>query len=250
MFDSDPLSAIDAIAAAQRLAFAPLAFHAASVMRDRGVLAALAKAGADGLAIDEVAATTGLSPYAARVLLEAGLGMRIVWRRGDRFHLGKVGHFLLNDEMTRVNFDFSRDVCYAAAARTWTRPCRRALRAACSRSARGQRSTRASRCCPSRRGAAGSRSIISIPTRRFPRPAIGSPRAPPARLLDVGCNYRQVGADVPRAPSADRRSGWPTCRSSSTPRARTCTRPGCSNAHAGIRSICSTPMRRCRAATT
>ena len=116
MFDSDPLSAIDAVAAAQQLAFAPLAFHAASVMRDRGVLAALADAAPAGLDLDGVAAATGLSAYAVRVLLEAGLGMRVVWRRDDRFHLGKVGHFLLNDEMTRVNFDFSRDVCYAAAA--------------------------------------------------------------------------------------------------------------------------------------
>ena len=117
MFDTDPLSAIDAVAAAQQLAFAPLAFHAASVMRDRGVLAALSEAAPHGLGCDEVAEATGLSPYAVRVLLEAGLGMRVVWRREDRFHLGKVGHFLLNDEMTRVNFDFSRDVCYGAAAR-------------------------------------------------------------------------------------------------------------------------------------
>jgi len=117
MFDTDPLSAIDAVAAAQQLAFAPLAFHAASVMRDRGVLAALSEAAPHGLGCDEVAEATGLSPYAVRVLLEAGLGMRVVWRREDRFHLGKVGHFLLNDEMTRVNFDFSRDVCYSAAAR-------------------------------------------------------------------------------------------------------------------------------------
>ena len=117
MFDTDPLSAIDAVAAAQQLAFAPLAFHAASVMRDRGVLAALSEAAPHGLGCDEVAEATGLSPYAVRVLLEAGLGMRVVWRRDDRFHLGKVGHFLLNDEMTRVNFDFSRDVCYGAAAR-------------------------------------------------------------------------------------------------------------------------------------
>ena len=116
MFESDPLSAIDAIAAAQQLAFAPLAFHAASVLRDRGVLVALSEAAPQGLGVDEVAAATGLSTYAARVLLEAGLGMRVVWRRDERFHLGKVGHVLLNDEMTRVNFDFSRDVCYAAAA--------------------------------------------------------------------------------------------------------------------------------------
>jgi len=41
MFDEDPLSALEAITAAQHLAFAPLAFQAALVMRDRGILAAL-----------------------------------------------------------------------------------------------------------------------------------------------------------------------------------------------------------------
>lgn len=116
MFDSDPLSALDALTAAQRLAFAPLAFHATSVMRDRGVLAALSRAAPHGMALDEVASTTGLSDYATRVLLEAGLGLHVVWRRDERFFLGKLGHFLLNDEMTRINFDFSRDVCYQAAA--------------------------------------------------------------------------------------------------------------------------------------
>jgi SAM-dependent methyltransferase len=116
MFDKDPLSALEAITAAQRLAFAPLAFQATSALRDRGVLAALAQAVPAGLRIDDVAETTGLSVYAARVLLEAGLGLHIVWRRDERFHLGKLGHFLLEDEMTRVNFDFARDVCYQAAA--------------------------------------------------------------------------------------------------------------------------------------
>ena len=115
-FDKDPMTALGALAAAQRLAFAPLAFHATASLRDRGVLAALSAAGVEGLTLDEVSATTGLSTYAARVLLEAGLGLHIVWRSDERFHLGKVGHYLLNDEMTRVNFDFSRDVCYRAAA--------------------------------------------------------------------------------------------------------------------------------------
>jgi hypothetical protein len=116
MFDKDPLTAFEAITAAQHLAFAPLAFQATSVLRDRGVLAALAEAVPDGLGIADVAATTGLSVYASRVLLEAGLGLHIVWRRDERFHLGKLGRFLLEDEMTRVNFDFTRDVCYQAAA--------------------------------------------------------------------------------------------------------------------------------------
>jgi len=116
LFEQDTLSALEAITAAQRLAFAPLAFHATAVMRDRGVLLALSKAGPVGLGLDEVAAASGLSVYAARVLLEAGLGLHLVWRQEEQFHLGKVGYFLLNDEMTRVNFDFSRDVCYGAAA--------------------------------------------------------------------------------------------------------------------------------------
>ncbi|HEY6087938.1 MAG TPA: class I SAM-dependent methyltransferase [Burkholderiaceae bacterium] len=118
MFDKDHLSALEAITAAQHLAFAPLAFQAASVMRDRGVLAALAQAAPDGLGIADVSLQTALPAFAARVLLEAGLGMHIVWRDNEhgRFHLGKLGWFLLDDEMTRVNFDFTRDVCYRAAA--------------------------------------------------------------------------------------------------------------------------------------
>lgn len=116
MFDKDPLTALEAITAAQQLAFAPLAFQATAVLRDRGVLAALAGAVPGGLDMAEVAAATGLSTYASRVLLEAGLGLHIVWRRDERFHLGKLGRFLLEDEMTRINFDFTRDVCYQAAA--------------------------------------------------------------------------------------------------------------------------------------
>jgi hypothetical protein len=117
MYDKDPLTALEAVTAAQRLAFAPLAFQATAAMRDRGVLAALATVGpAQGKTIEQVAAATGLSVYAVRVLLEAGLGLHIVWRRDDLYFLGKLGRFLLDDEMTRVNFDFTRDVCYQAAA--------------------------------------------------------------------------------------------------------------------------------------
>ncbi|MES2481166.1 MAG: class I SAM-dependent methyltransferase [Pseudomonadota bacterium] len=116
LYDNDPLTALDALNAAQWLAFAPLAFQATAALRDRGVLAALADAGPEGATIEQMAQASGLSVYAARVLLEAGLGLHIVWRREGRFRLGKLGRVLLNDEMTRVNFDFTRDVCYQAAA--------------------------------------------------------------------------------------------------------------------------------------
>ncbi|MDB5820104.1 MAG: Methyltransferase [Rhizobacter sp.] len=116
MFDHDPLSALEALTAAQRLAFGPLAFQACLVLRDRGVLAALALAVPHGLGPRHVAEQSGLSVYATRVLLEAGLGMQLLWRRDGCYHLGKLGRFVLEDEMTRVNFDFMRDVCFQAAA--------------------------------------------------------------------------------------------------------------------------------------
>jgi len=117
MFEKDALTALQAVTAAQSLAFSPLAFQATLVMRDRGVLSALAAAAPKaGCSLEDIVSATGLSTYAVRVLLEAGLGLNIVWRKYDRYHLGKLGFFILNDEMTRVNFDFSRDVCYQAAA--------------------------------------------------------------------------------------------------------------------------------------
>jgi len=117
MFDKEPLTAIEAMTAAQTLAFAPLAFQAAMVMRDRGVLSTLEKAKSKlGCSIGEIIETTDLSPYAVRILLEAGLGQKIIWMCDDRYFLSKLGYFFLNDEMTRVNCDFVRDVCYRAAA--------------------------------------------------------------------------------------------------------------------------------------
>jgi hypothetical protein len=116
MFDKDSLSALEAVSQAQLLAFAPLAFQATVVMRDRGVLGALAEdRSGQGRSLGEVAAATGLSDYAVRVLLEAGLGLNILWRRDGQYHLGNLGRYLLTNELTRVNFDFMRDLCYAAA---------------------------------------------------------------------------------------------------------------------------------------
>ena len=187
-YDKDPLSALEALEAAQRLAFAPLAFQASTMLRDRGVLAAIAAADHErGASIDELAQATGLSVYATRVLLEAGLGLHIVWRRDERFHLGRLGQFLLNDEMTRVNFDFSRDVCYQAAAHL-------------DQSLREQRPAGLATLGPWKTLYEG---LSSLPEparsswhafdhfysdRAFPAIVERLRRDPPARLLDVGCN--------------------------------------------------------------
>lgn len=111
-YDKDPFTALEAITEAQKLAFAPMLFQAALNLRDSGILTALDKAGKQGVSPEEIAQSVNLNHYAIQLLLDVGLSSRIVYQNGERFLLGKVGHFLLHDKMTRVNMDFSQDVCY------------------------------------------------------------------------------------------------------------------------------------------
>jgi ubiquinone/menaquinone biosynthesis C-methylase UbiE len=110
------LTASDARFAAQRLAFGPLVFHATLGLRDLGILEALMKRGDAGATVSELAGQLDLSRYALTVLLESGLGADIVSLVGDRYTLTKVGYFVLYDEMTRVNLNFVRDICYQGGA--------------------------------------------------------------------------------------------------------------------------------------
>jgi Dimerisation2-like domain/O-methyltransferase domain len=107
------LTAFEAISVAQRLAFAPIAFQATATLLELGILKAVAEAGEAGACAADVSSDLGLSEYGVHVLLDMGLSVGLVWRRDDRYVLDKVGHFLLNDKMTRTNFDFVRDVCYS-----------------------------------------------------------------------------------------------------------------------------------------
>ena len=113
-------SALEARAAAQQLAFAPIAFHAAKSLRDLGILKALQASGREGTSLNSIAQQLKLSEYGVRVLLEAGLGMGVVYLKpgkdGQEEHwvLDKTGHFLINDPMTVANMDFTQDVCYEA----------------------------------------------------------------------------------------------------------------------------------------
>lgn len=115
MFETDKKSALDAISQAQFIAFAPYIFQASVILRDSGILKHVEDARANGINIDEVAANVNMSKYGVRILLEAGLGIGLVFRKEDRYFLSKTGHFFLNDPMTRVNTDFMRDVCYDGA---------------------------------------------------------------------------------------------------------------------------------------
>ncbi|HUP92301.1 MAG TPA: methyltransferase [Solimonas sp.] len=115
-YTRDPLTALEAKERAQWIAFAPFVFEATHCLRSTGILTNIEAGRGDGLSAAEVRELSGLSEYGARVLLEAGLAIGLLTERGGRYRTTKTAHFLLNDKLTQVNFDFTRDVNYRGLA--------------------------------------------------------------------------------------------------------------------------------------
>jgi SAM-dependent methyltransferase len=92
-------------------------FQASVLLRDRGILEAIAQGNRrkESATQEYLQNATGMSAYAVRVLLEAGLGIGLVYRNDGVYQLTKAGHFFQNDAMTRVNTNFMRDICYDGA---------------------------------------------------------------------------------------------------------------------------------------
>ena len=111
-FTKDTRSAVEAKAAAQWIAFAPMVFQATKALRDLGILEAVERAGAHGLALEEITAQVKLPPYGVRVLVEAGLGIGLLIVNEQRYTTTRTTQFVLHDTMTRVNMDFVHDVNY------------------------------------------------------------------------------------------------------------------------------------------
>ena len=112
---------LEALYAAQQIAFAPVVFQACRALVKLGILDALGGS-RDGLTIDETAHRTNLSAYGVQILLEVGVVAGVVrelWREGEarRYQPTKTGECLTHDEMTRTNVDFVNDVCYRGMAR-------------------------------------------------------------------------------------------------------------------------------------
>jgi hypothetical protein len=123
-YTKDAIRAVDAKFEAQKIAFAPLTFQAVRALLELGLLKAVSDSCEKGITLKEAAEKTKISLYGVKVLFEIALGMNLVKIlpetapcNGDdtRFVLGKTGWFLLEDEMTKVNFNFTNDVCYKGA---------------------------------------------------------------------------------------------------------------------------------------
>ncbi len=110
-------TAFDARFAAQRIAFGPVVFQCVRYAWKRGMLQALAEAGAEGASIDTLASSGRWTNYALKVALETCLSAGVVQRREDgRYLLDKTGYCLLSDRLTQINLDFVHDVCYRGLA--------------------------------------------------------------------------------------------------------------------------------------
>lgn len=107
---------IRALAEAQKIAFAPLAFQAVHAMFKSGMLDQIS--GEQSVSRAELAKRYGR--YMADVLVESGVTSGVLTENeSGEVSLSDVGYCLMTDEMTRINFNFVADVCYEGAARLY-----------------------------------------------------------------------------------------------------------------------------------
>ena len=124
---NDKIRAIDAKFEAQKIAFSPMTFQAIRALIELGLLQKISDAGDNGITIKELSSASGISEYGVGVLAEMALGMGVLkinsmsdeeadGKSGlGKLVLGKIGWFLLEDDLTKVNFNFTNDICYKGA---------------------------------------------------------------------------------------------------------------------------------------
>lgn len=123
-FKTDNIRAVDAKFEAQKIAFAPMCYQAVRTMLELGMMQAINDAGDAGISRKELAEKAKISEYGAGVLCEMALGMNVIKLSQDseagsadkeKFVIGKIGWMLLEDDLTKVNFWFTNDICYEGA---------------------------------------------------------------------------------------------------------------------------------------
>jgi len=111
-FSKDKKSAFEAKETAQWIAFGPVIFQAARVLRNSGILTEIENSGVAGLTIADITEKVNLPLYGVRVLLESGLSMGLILVNDKKYTLAKTGYFILHDPLTTTNMDFIHDVNY------------------------------------------------------------------------------------------------------------------------------------------
>jgi len=110
-FETDKLTALQAKEKAQWIAFGPVVFQTARILRDTGILRVVEQH-PDGLTQEQVVSILDLPAYGVRVLMEAALGIGLLVFKDGVYKITKTSTFILHDRLTQVNMDFTQDVCY------------------------------------------------------------------------------------------------------------------------------------------
>ncbi len=104
---------IKSLADAQKIAFAPLTFQAVNALLDFGILKEIDK---EPTSLQMLEQKLNLSEYTVKTLLEIAEITGIAVNDGEgKYSITLLGRAFLYDEMTRVNFNFVRDICYLGA---------------------------------------------------------------------------------------------------------------------------------------
>ena len=111
-FTKDTRNALESKEYAQWIAFAPVVFQATRALRNLKILQTIESSGKEGITINQLSQQLNLPHYGVRVLVEAGLGIGLILNNEDRYTLTKTGFFVINDELTKVNINFTNEVCY------------------------------------------------------------------------------------------------------------------------------------------
>src|ERR1700681_3848806 len=109
-FKKDNKTALEAKGLAQWIAFGPVVFQVARVMRNTGILRVLLEKGSAGLTQNEIREQVQLPAYGLRILLESSLGIGLVVLNNDKYSITKTGMFIQHDPLTNVNMNFIHDV--------------------------------------------------------------------------------------------------------------------------------------------
>ncbi len=106
------LSAEEALLEAQKIAFAPVIFQTARLLKEFGIFKILYDNKKTGCTTEEITKERKISKYTVEILCESGLSMNALELKDNKFFLTDIGYFLLFDEMTNVNMNFNHYVNY------------------------------------------------------------------------------------------------------------------------------------------
>ncbi len=115
-FKDKDYHAFTALEKAHFISFAPYAFQASVLLRDYGILHHIQEQ-SKGLPFESIQEKASISEYGVRILLEAGIGIGLLYEEEGRYFITKTGSLFITDAMVNINTNFMRDICYEGAGK-------------------------------------------------------------------------------------------------------------------------------------